>query len=41
MKKEPMLKEKEYWKAKKSSKNDEQTREAYKDIFERMGAKNV
>ena len=31
----------EYWKARKSSKKDERTRDAFKDIFERMGAKNV
>ena len=29
----------ECWKARKSSKKDEQLRGAYKDIFERMGAK--
>jgi len=28
----------EYWKARKASKKDEPTREAYKDIFERRGA---
>lgn len=32
-------KKNEYWKAKKSSKNDEQTREAYKDIFQHINAK--
>jgi len=30
--------EQEYWKARRASKKDEQTREAYKDIFERRGA---
>ena len=32
-------KKREYWKAKKSSKNDEQTREAFKDIFQHINAK--
>ena len=31
----------EYWKARESSKKDERTRDAFKDIFERVGAKNV
>ena len=32
-------KKNESWKARKSTKKDEGTREAYKDIFERVGAK--
>ena len=32
-------KKKEYWKARNSTKKDEQTRNAYKDIFEMVNAK--